>query len=102
MSSGSTGAIGPVSVRYAAQIRELLYAQAVQRMAAEEEAARARSDAERAERIEAASKPQTVGPLDMKVQAPEPTTYTAAPARQPDASTEKPAVTTGQLVDIQA
>lgn len=41
MSDGSTGAVGPVSVRYAAQIRELLYAQAVQRMVADEEAARA-------------------------------------------------------------
>ena len=40
MSADATAAIGPVSVRYAAQIRELLYAQALQRMAADREAAR--------------------------------------------------------------
>ncbi|MEQ1784701.1 MAG: hypothetical protein ABMA14_25420 [Hyphomonadaceae bacterium] len=102
MSDGSTGAIGPVSVRYAAQIRELLYAQAVQRMAAEEEAARANADAERAARSEAVAKAQAAEPLDVKVQTPEPAIYKPAPARQPDAPTDKPAVTAGQLVDIQA
>ena len=56
MSAGATGAIGPVSVRYAAQIRELLYAQAVQRMAAEQEAARANAEAERTARVEAVAK----------------------------------------------
>ena len=35
MSAVGTGAIGPVSVRYAAQIRQLLFAQAIQRIAAE-------------------------------------------------------------------
>lgn len=52
MSAEGTGAIGPISVRYAAQIRELLYAQAMQRMAADQEAARANADAERAARTE--------------------------------------------------
>lgn len=48
MSAGGPGVIGPVSVRYAAQIRELLFARALQRMVADQEAARAeavRSDA---------------------------------------------------------
>lgn len=102
MSDGSTGAIGPVSVRYAAQIRELLYAQAVQRMVADEEAARAQADAERDARIEAIAKSQAAEPLDVKVQSPEPTTYKPAPAKQPDVTTDKPAITTGQLIDIQA
>ena len=102
MSDGSTGAIGPVSVRYAVQIRELLYAQAVQRMVADEQAARASADAERAARIEAATKTQAAEPLDVKVQTPEPTIYKPTPAKQPDLTTDKPAVTTGQLVDIQA
>lgn len=100
MSDGSTGAIGPVSVRYAAQIRELLYAQAVQRMAADEEAARARSDAERTARIEAIAKTHDTDPLDVKVTAPEPNK--PPPAEQPDASIDKPSAATGHLVDIQA
>lgn len=43
MSASGSGAIGPVSVRYAAQIRELLFAQAMQRMAADQEAARVKA-----------------------------------------------------------
>lgn len=99
MSDGSTGAIGPVSVRYAAQIRELLYAQAVQRMAADEEAARNRSDAERTAHAEVAVNAKATEPLDVKVQAPE--LSKPAPAQQPDVPADKPA-TPGQLVDIQA
>ena len=98
MSDGSTGAIGPVSVRYAAQIRELLYAQAVHRMVADQEAARAEAD--RTARIEAAAQTQAREPLDVKVQTLEP--YNGSPAKQADASSDKPAVTAGQLVDIQA
>ena len=96
MSDGSTGAVGPVSVRYAAQIRDLLYAKAVQRMVADEQAARAQSEAERAARVEPVEKPAE--PLDVKVDKSEPVAYVAA--RQ--APADKPAVTTGQLVDIQA
>ena len=54
--SAALSGIGPVSVRYAAQIRELLYAQAVKRMAADAEAARAEAEAERAARLEAIAK----------------------------------------------
>jgi hypothetical protein len=100
MSAGGSGAIGPVSVRYAAQIRELLHAQAVQRMAADQEAARARTEAERAARIEAAAKAEGARePLRAKVEAPAP-----APVKAPETPTEfKPATTEpAQLVDIQA
>jgi hypothetical protein len=101
MSAGATGAIGPVSVRYAAQIRELLYAQAVQRMAADQEAARANAEADRTARAEAAAKAAAdAEPLRAKIQAPE-----AAPApepvKAPEPKPEAPA-TTAHLVDIQA
>ena len=100
MSAGGSGAIGPVSVRYAAQIRELLHAQAVQRMAADQEAARARTEAERAARVEAAAKTEEAHqPLRAKVEAPTP-----APAKAPETPADfKPTTTEpAQLVDIQA
>jgi hypothetical protein len=90
MSAGATGAVGPVSVRYAAQIRELLFAQAMQRMAAEQEAARASNDE--------ASKPKDAQPIDAKVDAPK-AAERPTPAKGPES---KPDMTTGQLVDIQA
>jgi hypothetical protein len=104
MSAGGAGAIGPVSVRYAAQIRELLHAQAMQRMAADHEAARARTEAERTARVEAARKAEDTGkPLQAKVEAPEPAPLAAA-AKLPDTpATPKPATSaTPHLVDIQA
>jgi hypothetical protein len=96
MSAGGPGVIGPVSVRYAAQIRELLFARAMQRMAADHEAARAESD--RTVRAEAAAKSEQVQPLHARIEPP-------APARQPDAPVEgQPPRTseTARFVDIQA
>jgi len=102
MSAGSSASLGPVSVRYAAQIRELLQVQAVQRMAADQEAARAAAEAERAARIEAAAKASEARPLDVKVDAPEPKPL-PAPVNLPDAPAEDAhAPSTGHLVDIQA
>jgi hypothetical protein len=104
MSAGGSGAIGPVSVRYAAQIRELLHAQAMQRMAADQEAARARADADRAAPVEAAQKAEeTRKPLQAKVEPPEPALL-ATFTKLPDTSVDpKPAPsTTPHLVDIQA
>jgi hypothetical protein len=98
MSAGATGAVGPVSVRYAAQIRELLFAQAMQRMAAEQEAARAADAAERAASVEAI-KPKEAEPIDAKVDAPKHVDL-PAPIKAPEAKSETPA--SGQLVDIQA
>lgn len=102
MSGGSSASIGPVSVRYAAQIRELLQAQAVQRMVADQEAARAAADAERTARVEAAAQAKEARPLDVKVEAPEPKPL-PAPVQLPEATAEaaKPTLA-GQLVDIQA
>ena len=100
MSDGSTGAIGPVSVRYAAQIRELLYAQAMHRMVADEEATRARLDAERNARSDAIAKTQAAEPLDVKIQTPP--SYEPSPAKQPDASADGSVMTAGHLVDIHA
>jgi hypothetical protein len=103
MSAGGAGAIGPVSVRYAAQIRELLHAQAMQRMAADHEAARVRTEAERTARVEAARKAEDTGkPLQAKVEAPEPATLAAVKLADTPA-TPKPATgATPHLVDIQA
>jgi hypothetical protein len=65
------GGIGPVAVRYAAQIRELLFSQAMKRMAAEEEAARAEASAERAARLEALRSRIAPAPIEepVKVEA---------------------------------
>ncbi|HOY76817.1 MAG TPA: hypothetical protein PLN33_03355 [Hyphomonadaceae bacterium] len=105
MSADATGAIGPVSVRYAAQIRELLYAQAMQRMAADQEAARANADAERAARHEPKVKEvelnAKIDPLHT-IQRPEavkPSVETTTPvADKPKAADTR----LGQYVDIQA
>ncbi len=100
MSAGDTGAIGPVSVRYAAQIRELLFAQAMQRMAADQEAARLKADSDRAAASEAAARTEEARqPLRQKVEAPEQTAL-AKPINLPDAPAETPSP--GHLVDIQA
>jgi hypothetical protein len=105
MPADGSGAIGPVSVRYAAQIRELLYAQAVQRMAADHEAARAKTKSERAEKDEAAAKSDHIRqPLAARVEAPE-AVQLAAPTKLPEAAESKPAApSTGiaKLVDIHA
>jgi len=97
MSADGTGAIGPVSVRYAAQIRELLHAQALQRMAAAEEAARASAEAERNSRVEPVEKTEEVEAVKAKPEA-QPVPVASEPVRP-----EKPEpVPPGQLVDIQA
>lgn len=97
MSADGTGAIGPVSVRYAAQIRELLHAQALQRMAAAEEAARASAEAERNSRVESAEKTEDVDAAKAKPEA-QPAPVASEPFR-----TDKPEpAPPGQLVDIQA
>ena len=102
MSAGDTGAIGPVSVRYAAQIRDLLYAQTMQRMAADQEAARLKAQSERVAKDEAAARAEQIRqPLAARIEAPD------APMKLPEAPVEtppaKPATTApAQLVDIQA
>ena len=95
MSADATAAIGPVSVRYAAQIRELLYAQALQRMAADREAARASAQAERHARAEVERQPDPE-PIKAKMDAQQPVI--------PDVKSEPaPAIAApAQLVDIQA
>lgn len=105
MSADATGAIGPVSVRYAAQIRELLYAQAMQRMAADQEAARANAEAERAARTEPKVKEAElhakVDPL-LTAQRREATKPAATTAHTADNAKPEAAATPGQYVNIQA
>ncbi len=97
MSTGAPGAVGPVSVRYAAQIQELLFAQAMQRMAAEQEAARASASAERQARSEA-TRAKDAEPINAKVDPPKPLA-TPAPVNAPEPRTDDGA---GRFVDIQA
>lgn len=105
MSAGDIGAIGPVSARYAAQIRELLYAQAVQRMAADQEAARAKSESDRAAREQATAKADHIRqPLAAKIDTPE-AIQLVAPTKLPEPAETKPAAPstgTAKLVDIHA
>lgn len=105
MSAGLSG-IGPLSVRYAHQIKELLNAQAVRRMAAEQESARASAEAERARRVEAirnnaiADEPVKVDVRTQptqEAQAAEATAPVEAPAPK-----ETVASAAGQLVDEMA
>ena len=110
MSAGLSG-IGPISVRYAVQIRDLLHAQSVKRMAAEQEAARA----EQAARAEDARR-AAVDALrsSLKLDAPKPAMKVhvkvdvkVEPAHV-EAEAPKPApiatadIASGQLVDIEA
>lgn len=101
MSAVGTGAIGPVSVRYAAQIRELLFAQAIQRMAADQEAARAQADADRTARAEAAARAEPASqPLRAQLEiSPPPLAIHAESSDQADTAGTEPAA---HLIDIQA
>lgn len=97
MSAGGAGAIGPVSVRYAAQIRELLFAQAMQRMAADQEAARAQAEADRASRVEPAADAKPV----RKVEPAKTETRASAPDATSEAAPPPPAEP-ARIVDIHA
>ena len=100
MSADATGAIGPVSVRYAAQIRELLYAQAMQRMVADQEAARASEAAERVARAEPKAKDPE---LHVKVEPPPARAeLVKAPAAKPADTARSEPSAAGQFVNIQA
>lgn len=104
MSAGLSG-IGPVSVRYAAQIKQLLDVQAIKRMAAEQEAARADAAAERAARVEAArnaSASYEPVKVDVKsdVEAKPPVEKAeAAPRREPAEPVATADVASGTIVD---
>jgi hypothetical protein len=81
-------------VRYAAQIRALLQSQALERMAAEQEAARNAAHAQQAERINPV---RQIAKADVDVKLP--VDAKAAPARTPDHAAAR---ATAQIVDIQA
>lgn len=87
------GSIGPVSVRYAAQIRELLQSHAHERLVAEQEAARTAAQADKAERLKPLSKPAKAA-LETKP----PTVANPASAEAPEQSA---ATAPAQIVDIQ-
>ena len=91
--SALPGDIGPLSVRYAAQIRALLQSQALERVVAEQEAARNAAHAQQAERIKPVRQAEKVD-VDVKP----PVEAKPAPAQ---ASDQAPAQTTAQILDIQ-
>jgi hypothetical protein len=107
MGAFAADGIAGIAARYAAQIDELLYVRAIERMAAEYEAARQAVAAERAARTETAKPSNTVEePVKVDV---EPGTETIAkampdPIRLPDPAANTEAATTApaQLIDIQA
>ncbi len=102
--SAVVGGIGPLAVRYAAQIRELLYSQAMKRMAAEQEAARADAAAERAARLEALQWQMAPAWVEEPVKVEAETAKKAEhaePIRQPEPSDRAP-VPAAQIFDEQA
>ena len=107
MSAVATAGIVGVSARYAAQIQELLYVQAVKRMVAEQEAARAKADAQRNAFIESM---RAMDAMDepVKVEVDPETAKAAAEAAEPAKPSEPqeaPAATTvapAQIFDLQA
>lgn len=107
MGAVAANGIAGIAARYAAQIDELLYVRAIERMAAEQEAARTAAAAERVARIEAAKATKTVEePVKVEV---EPETGSMAKALpdpirlpEPAANTEATTTAPAQLIDIQA
>ncbi|MFZ4683975.1 MAG: hypothetical protein ACOYMK_00020 [Hyphomonadaceae bacterium] len=98
MSAFSPVTIGPSSVRYAAQIRELLFAEALRRMVADQEAARTQLKAERAASLEAAAKAEA-SPQNAPTR---PTVLEDVKPLEAVADTRQGAATTpARLVDIQ-
>jgi hypothetical protein len=108
MSAGLSG-VGPISVRYAVQIRDLLHAQSIKRMAAEQESARAeqasRAAAARRAEVDAlrsslkVDEPKPAVRVDVKVDAKVDPAPAPAEAPKPVATAD---TASGQLVDISA
>lgn len=100
MSADSTRIEG-VSARYAAQIRELIYEQAVKRLKARQEAQRAQAAAIR-DAVEKARTESEQRPAPQAAQPPaaeKPQRAEPAPRSEPAQSSEK---TTGVIVDTRA
>lgn len=94
--SAVPGGIGPVSVRYAAQIKDLLQTQAIDRMVAEQEAARLAAEAEKAARVEPV---EDTASVKVDVETPEKQAAPVPLFRPAPESTEHPVA---QLIDLQA
>lgn len=95
--SAAVSGIGPLSVRYAAQIRELLFTQAVRKMAADEEAARAEAAAEQAAARQKPPVTSEAVKVDIRAEPPvEPMQAQAEPAAAPSA------VPPAQIFDMKA
>jgi hypothetical protein len=90
--SAVLGGVGPVSVRYAAQIKQLLFSQAEQRLVAEQKAARAPPEIDKAARVEEPVK------TDAETKAAKTAPPAAPVSVEPPAETPPPAT----FVNIQA
>ncbi len=108
MSAVATAGIVGVSARYAAQIQELLYLQAVKRMVAEQQAARAKADAQRNAFIDSMRAMDAVEEpvkIDVDPETAKAAAETAEPPRQAEPQ-ESPAATIAvapaQIFDLQA
>ncbi len=103
MTVGAEGIVG-VSARYAAQIRELLYVRAVERLAAEHEAARLAA-AQAEELRKQPKEPKPVEPAEEAVKVDVDTKHLPDAPRQTQAEQKAEPVAApaiAQLVDIQA
>ena len=102
MSAVMASRVEGISARYAAQIQELLYVQAVKRMVAEQEAARVQAEAQRTDVLES-MRSQIVDDEPVKV---DPETAERAEAAEPiKIEMKEPAsvvVEPAQLIDIHA
>ena len=96
MSAGSANGIGPVSVRYAAQIQELLYSQAVHRAAAEQEALRQQDAAMKAARFQPPIDEKLTAKIEVEPKVTPPETVAAGAH---DAAGSKPAP--AQILNVQ-
>ncbi len=108
MSAVATAGIVGISARYAAQIQELLYVQAIKRMVAEQEAARAKADAQRNTFIESLRAMDAIEE-PVKVEVDPETAKAAAETAEPGKQSEPheaPAATAtvapAQIFDVQA
>jgi hypothetical protein len=99
MSAVLAGNIEGISARYAAQIRELLYLQAVKRMVADQEAARAEAQAQREVVVETRDVVPAVEDavkIDMETER---RAETAEPVKAPELKEPVKMVEPAQLID---
>ena len=104
MIAGLASGIEGVSARYAAQIQELLYVQTIRRMVADQEAARAQIQADRAELIRSVRSHVVDEPVkvDIETSRAEPSNPVKQPEAKESVSAALAPVPPAQIFDIKA